>query len=292
MPAKGKRKSIDITITSKLLQIDLHKWYSCHDSMSLAAVFIRSHFVFIIINISQLFSFLRYHTTVKTVATLALNSIIADLAVRPLLLSLPFSLYPIPTEQHCEHKFPWISGKCIIYCSLSLSIYMHTCVSMHECVQIVSLIISFISKTGGRWSDEILSCSNFPMKLFKAAHLFVIVFMGTSERTGERERESLRSNERQTTLAIQYWMSGIYRIVELYRNQRQHNGKCTEWRNKWKWVGIIIAILAKLTKRRRAKRNRTYAILYANRLKCYSIPHRMNDMTQMSFSSDQPISTH
>lgn len=36
---------------------------------------------------------------------------------------------------------------------------MQMCVC--ACVQIISLIISFISKTGGRWSNEILSCSNF-----------------------------------------------------------------------------------------------------------------------------------
>lgn len=33
--------------------------------------------------------------------------------------------------------------------------------SAYAYVQIISLIISFISKTGGRWSNEILSCSNF-----------------------------------------------------------------------------------------------------------------------------------
>lgn len=68
-------------------------------------------------------------------------------------------------------------------------------VQLYECVQIVSLIISFISKTGGRWSNEISCCSNFPMKLFKAVHLFELwlvfgcayIQARSLERLGERD---------------------------------------------------------------------------------------------------------
>lgn len=94
---------------------------------------------------------------------------------------------------------------------------MYLCVWERESVQIISLIISFISKTGGRdgrWSNEILSCSNFRMKLFKA-------LIRTNDRRSENKRKEMWQNE---PMKMNEW--AICRIV-----QYSFSASFTIWNN-------------------------------------------------------------
>lgn len=59
--------------------------------------------------------------------------------------------------QHCSESVQHIERVNFLHANM----YECVCVCLCICVQIISLIISFISKTGGRWCNEILSCSNF-----------------------------------------------------------------------------------------------------------------------------------
>lgn len=181
------------------------------------------------------------------------------------------------------------------HCWISTNLLVSSIVQLHEfvCVQIVSLIISFISKTGGRWSNEILSCSNFAMKLFKAAHSVELTFVvhGRANTCAFwRRRNTAREwEEERFCSTIVNGRHSLHSTISLHGNASAEQHWSVDSKCIGRWIGGKAGPSSPFTNYSNAResissfwyRSHTF---HVDLTACTFSP-KMNDVTQMSMLS-------